>query len=252
MPRTAREKSSSGVYHIMIRGINKQNIFQEKEDYEKFISIMRYYKEVSKYDLYGYCLMDNHVHLLMKEVDESISKTIKRFSSSYVHWYNKKYERFGHLFQERFKSEVVESYEYLLGVLRYIHQNPLKAGIVKNIEDYEWTSNREYISKQEIIDTDFILKIFSENKKDAIELYKEYIYKPNNAEFMDNDSRKKLTDSEIKSYLSKIGIKNVEEIKQLEKNERDRILKMIKSIEGITIRQISRITGISKSVIGRI
>lgn len=80
--------------------------------------------------------MSNHIHMLVREIEESISNTIKRVSSSYVFWYNKKYERCGHLFQERFKSEAVESDEYFLTVLRYIHQNPVKAGMTKSILDY--------------------------------------------------------------------------------------------------------------------
>ena len=109
MPRQARKKSSSEIYHIMLRGINRQNLFEENEDSQRFIETTGYYKSVSGYNLYGYCLMDNHIHLLIREQDESISKIIKRISSSYVYWYNRKYDRCGHLFQERYKSESVET-----------------------------------------------------------------------------------------------------------------------------------------------
>ncbi|NMD72658.1 transposase, partial [Bacillus sp. DNRA2] len=101
MPRKARKRSSSGVYHIMLRGINRQTIFEDDEDRRKFLETLKKYRDISKYELYGYCLMDNHVHLLMKESEETISDAIKRISSSYVHWYNMKYERCGHLFQDR-------------------------------------------------------------------------------------------------------------------------------------------------------
>ena len=135
MPRQAREKSSSGIYHVMLRGINRQNIFEDDRDRQRFIETILYYKTISNYELYGYCLMDNHIHLLIKEKDESISKAIKRICSSYVYWYNQKYERCGHLFQERYKSEVVETEGYFLTVIRYIHQNPIKAGLVKTLVD---------------------------------------------------------------------------------------------------------------------
>lgn len=137
----------------MVRGINHQNIFEEAEDYYQFINTldrMRY-----QYDddglrcgtnctLYAYCLMSNHVHLLIRERDESIGDTIKRIASSYVYYYNRKYGRDGHLFKERFKSEPVNDMAYFTVLLRYIHQNPVKAGIVERVKDYEYSSWGEY------------------------------------------------------------------------------------------------------------
>jgi len=137
LARRARVRSNTGIYHVMIRGINRQAIFEDDEDRIRFIDTLREYKDISKYEIYGYCLMDNHIHLLIKEIDESISLIIKRISSSYVHWYNTKYERLGHLFQERFRSEVVEDDGYFLTVLRYIHQNPVKAKIAENVGQAE-------------------------------------------------------------------------------------------------------------------
>jgi putative transposase len=121
MPRVARGRSSSGIYHIMLRGINRQIIFEDEEDKTRFLETLRKYKDISKYQLYVYCLMDNHIHLLVKESGETISEAIKRISSSYVYWYNTKYERCGHLFQDRFKSEIVENTTYFFTVLRYIY-----------------------------------------------------------------------------------------------------------------------------------
>ncbi len=143
MARVGRKKSKSGIYHIMIRGINRQNIFEDDEDRKRFIERIKYYKDISEYRVYGYCLMDNHIHLLIKEEKDNISNAIKRISSSYVHWYNNKYEIWGYLFGERYKSEVVENDKYFLIVLRYIHQNPIKAGKARNIEEYKWSSYNE-------------------------------------------------------------------------------------------------------------
>jgi REP element-mobilizing transposase RayT len=136
MPRAARDISENGIYHIMLRGSNRQTIFEDYRDIERLIDTVKRYKSVSKYELYAYCFMNNHVHFLMKETEEPVSISIKRISSSYVFWYNKKYERCGHLFQERFKSEVIDSDEYFLTVLRYIHQNPMKAGIAEDLSGY--------------------------------------------------------------------------------------------------------------------
>ncbi|MBE6563266.1 MAG: hypothetical protein E7660_05975 [Ruminococcaceae bacterium] len=126
MPRQARIKSKSGIYHVMLRGINQQQIFEEPEDYYKFLEIVEEYKAVSEFELYAYCLMGNHIHLLIKENKEPIEQIFKRIGGKFVYWYNIKYQRVGHLFQDRFKSEPVETNDYLLTVIRYIHQNPLK------------------------------------------------------------------------------------------------------------------------------
>ena len=252
MPRYARVKSETGIYHIMLRGINKQNIFEDEEDKLRFIDTLGYYKEKSHYVIYGYCLMDNHVHLLIQEMDDPISKIIKRISSSYVYWYNKKYKRCGHLFQERFKSEAIETEAYLLTVLRYIHKNPVKAGVVKSEEEYFWSSYYDYIGNQGITNVDFILRIFSNNKIEAVNLFKKYTEENNKEECLDIGKTRGISDEEVIKYLKKLGIVEISELQQVEKASRDSIIRQLKEIDNITIRQIARITGISKSTIERI
>jgi len=171
MPRVSRKKSQSKIYHIMLRGINQQSIFEDDGDYDKFMDILSTYKRDIGYEIYAYCLMGNHVHLLMKEGKEEISNTMKRIGTSYVHWYNWQYDRKGHLFQDRFKSEAVENDTYLLTALRYVHQNPVKAGLAKNGADYKWSSYMEYIGKEEITDTGFILEMFDTNRDKAIQKF---------------------------------------------------------------------------------
>lgn len=131
MPRVSREKSSTGICHVMLRGINHQTIFEDEEDYQKYLETLQAYQEKSGYIIYAYCLMSNHIHLLIKEVTESLGIIFKRLGVSNVYWYNWKYNRRGHLFQGRYKSEVVGKDSYFLTVLRYIHQNPYKANIGK-------------------------------------------------------------------------------------------------------------------------
>jgi REP element-mobilizing transposase RayT len=133
MPRTARKKSSSGIYHIIMRGINRQSIFEDEEDNRKFLQTLRDFKEKSGYNIYAYCLMVNHIHLLIKEGLEPLEQVMRRLCGSYVYWYNRKYGRIGNLFQDRFKSEPIEDDTYFLTVLRYIHQNPIQAGLLKSI-----------------------------------------------------------------------------------------------------------------------
>jgi len=252
VPRYARQKSGNGIFHVMLRGINKQTIFEDDEDRERFLETIERYKKISKYVIYGYCLMSNHVHLLLKETEEPISTVIKRISSSYVYWYNWKYERCGHLFQERYKSEVVENDGYLLTVLRYINQNPVKVGLSKNVQGYRWSSYNEYISKPKIVDTNFVLQILSTNREKAINSFIEHTNEQNEDKCLDYDEKIRLSDNELKEYFVKFGPKSISELQKMERNARNEIIRELKSTEGVTIRQLSRITGISKSVIDRI
>jgi len=252
MSRQARVKSVTGIYHVILRGINKQNVFDDHEDKKRFIDTLLYYKRISGYEVYSYCLMDNHIHLLIREKNEFIAQIIKRISSSYVYWYNQRYDRCGHLFQERFKSEAVESNEYLLTVLRYIHQNPVKAGITKNLEDYLWSSYDEYIGNPRIVDTEFPLSLFSEDKVRAIDLFKGYINEESSEDCLEYKWRTAITDADIIGCLRELGFTNGSDVQKLNKNQRDDVIKKMKEVPGITIRQLARITGITKSSIGRI
>lgn len=252
MPRRSGQKSSSGIYHIMLRGVNKQTIFEDEEDKTRFIETLKKYKDICKYEIYSYCLMDNHIHLLLKESEESISKAIKRISSSYVYWYNLKYERCGHLFQERFKSENVENKAYFLTVLRYIHQNPIKAGLAKNVFKSNWTSINEYISKVNLVDIDFGLNLFSTDRRDAVKFFIKYMKESNNDQCLDHQVRVRMSDREVREQLHQLGITNSSTLQQMEKDNRDATLAILKEINGVTVRQLSRITGISKSVIQRV
>lgn len=252
MPRQARKHSVSGTYHIILRGINRQNIFEDDEDRDRFIKTINYYKSVSQYEVFAYCLMSNHVHLLIKEAIEPISLIVKRIAGSYSIWYNHKYYRCGHLFQERFKSEPIDDNLYFITVLRYIHQNPLKAGLVQNISDWKWCSYNEYFFKAIVVTTDFGLSLFSEDRTKALEKFKLFLNEMNTNKSLEYEEKYKLTDDEVKLYFITLGIKNMSELQQSEKDKRNDIIRKVKTVKGITLRQLSRITGISKSVIDRI
>ncbi len=198
MPRTARKKSTSGIYHIILRGINRQTIFSDEEDNDEFIGILSECKKLSGFDLYGYCLMGNHVHLLIQEKSETIEQIMKRIGTRYVIRYNRKYRRCGHLFQDRFKSEAVEDDSYFLTVLRYIHQNPQKVGLCKEPDQYPWNSYQDYISKKGITDVDFALDLIGENR------FVKFMNEQSSDEVLEYDEeRTRLTDVQL---CEKIGI----------------------------------------------
>jgi len=109
-----------------------------------FLEVLKECKTLSGYKIYGYCFIGNHIHLILKIEKEDLGKIFKRIGARYVYYYNWKYKRSGHLFQGRFKSEPIDDDSYLLTVLRYIHNNPVKAGLSKSAEKYRWSSYNEY------------------------------------------------------------------------------------------------------------
>jgi putative transposase len=250
MPRKARKKSKSGIYHIIMRGINRQNIFEDDEDNRKFLSILRKYKYISNYEIYAYCLMGNHVHLLLRIKEEPLEQIMRRICSSYVFWYNKKYQRIGNLFQDRFKSEPVDNETYFLVVTRYIHQNPIKAGITKNIEEYKWSSYHEYTGKVNLVDINFILKILNTERKKAIKSFVEYNSKLNNDNCLDIKKSNRITDEDAKNIISELcNVKNAIEIQNFDILTRNKYLKELKEKHDLSIRQIERLTGINRGVV---
>lgn len=249
MPRTAREKSKTGIYHVILRGINRQTIFEDDEDAAKFIQTLEKYRKKSGFVLYAYCLMGNHVHLLIKEEEEDLGTSIKRIGASYVYWYNWKYERYGHLFQDRYKSENVENDKYFLAVLRYIHQNPLKAELVGELADYTWSSFGEYIGKVKLVDKGYVLKLFSNNWLKAIEGFKEFHAIEGQEICLDIDEKKKWKDSDAIELIKNIcQVASCKEVQKLDKKDQSQYFKLLHK-EGLSARQIARITGIGRWII---
>ena len=241
MPRTARKKSATGIYHIMVRGINRQEIFQDEEDKSAYLDRVSKYKLECDFEIYAYCLMNNHVHLLIKEGKEAIQQIMKKIGTSYVYWYNFKYGRVGHLFQDRYKSEAVENDRYLLTVARYIHQNPVKVGLKME----EWTSYNDYFGDAKITDTEMLLEMFNNNPAK----YKEYMNEKNGDTCLDISEGIRLTDIEAKEIIIKmVGIENLQNLQTMDKKTRNSILKELKQ-EGLSIRQIERITGVNRGTV---
>lgn len=228
MPRKPRKKSSCGIYHVMLRGINRQTIFEDGEDKKRLLEIIKKCKGKSNITIFAYCLMDNHIHLLIRERDEIVSKFIQRISASYVYWYNNKYERCGHLFQDRFKSETVAYASSFLIVLRYIHQNPVKAGLATNVLECKWTSMNDYLCQGSLVDTDLALRLFSPKKEKAIKMFTEYMQVLNDDQCLDNHLKVKISDQKLISYLAELGIPKSSILQQMEKEERNTIILELK------------------------
>ena len=249
MPRTAREKSSTGIYHVMQRGINRQVLFHDIEDYQKYLQTVNKYHGESGYKIYAYCLMSNHIHLLIKEGTEDLGIAFRRIGASFVHWYNRKYSRCGHLFQDRYKSQAVETDSYFLSVIRYIHNNPLQAGMANDLAGYRWSSYEQYVGEAGICDIDFALGMFSTDRTEAIKLFKEFSLAEVQDRCLDCDQDVRLNDAEAGAFIKRIsGIHSPSEIALFEKDKRYEVLKACRA-KGLSLRQIERLTGISIGVI---
>lgn len=151
--RRPRIPSPTGIYHVMLRGINRSDLFFDDMDFMKMKKILRSLSQPtvkpsgikpSICHIYAYCLMTNHIHLLIAERDLPIGEIVRRIGISYVSYYNKRRDRSGTLFEGRFRSEPVGDFEYFCKLLNYIHMNPVKAGLCKKPEQYKWSSWQEY------------------------------------------------------------------------------------------------------------
>ena len=234
--------SQTGLYHIVFRGVNRQHIFEEKLDYQKIIEILKNLKEEMQFEIYVYCLMSNNVHILLREKKfGDISLIMKRLLTKYARWYNIKYSRSGALIANRYKSQPVEMDKYLLSVVRYIHQNPIKAKFVDNIGEYKWSSYNEYAEDEiGIADKEFVLGII---EKDDFKTFHELEEK----EIFIVDDKVKMSDESIRREIIKVIKMEPTQIGSLDRKARDEILKELKN--KYSIRQLERITGVSRGII---
>jgi len=254
MPRGPREKSETGIYHIIMNGANKQEIFHDEEDSLKYLETIRKYKVQAEMEVYAWCLMNNHVHLLLKEGNEVISATMKRVGVSYASYYHQKYNTSGHLFQDRFKSENVDCNRYLLTVIRYIHQNPVKAGMVYHADEWRWSSCLGYYGKDpfalNLLDKDNLLQKVAVDYIITNDRFREFNERSNNDECLDVKRKERLTDDEAREVIKQlISPIEIAQVKSLPKEKRNAVLRKAKAIKGVSQRQVARILGVSVNLV---
>ena len=249
MPRTARKTSGSNIYHAMLRGINRQDIFEDDEDRLQFMTILCRCKELSDFRLHAFVLMSNHIHLLIETAGESLDMVFRRIGTRYAVWYNRKYQRAGHLFQDRFRSENVETEQYYRTVLRYILQNPMKAGLEKCPGSYRWSSYLAYEKGRSLLtDTQYALEIFGSREK-----LLEYLTESNDDSVMDEAEHDwRLRDDSAKEIIRRItGCLTITDFQGFDLAEQKEFARKL-YMEGLSIRQIARMTGMSKSTVARV
>lgn len=253
MPRHARIKSQIQVYHIMLRGNNRERIFSEEEDKTKIIEILGDKKKAGEYFLYAYCVMDNHIHLVMKEGTDSIAGIVKRIAVSYSYYFNKKYKRVGHVFQERFKSEKIEDESYLLAAIRYVHQNPVKPGIGL-VDNYQWSSYGDYIGKgRKLTDTEEILDILSNDNEKAVVEFVRFHHEYIEGAFLDVCGEKEIdqfnVSDYINRYLSEKGLRINDLGSVTNKSLREELIRLLMEKSNLSLRGIAAALGLNREMV---
>ena len=178
MARKPRIEFEAAFYHVITRGNQRQRVFNDRDDYERYLKILGNYKIQYDYILYAYVLMSNHVHLLIETKEKPLSRILQGINQSYTIYFNKRYGMVGHLFQGRYKAILCKKNAYLLSLVKYIHLNPVRARMVKSLDEYPWSSPRYYIGRVKnewIVDTEQVLKMFSEDRGRARRLYRDYM-----------------------------------------------------------------------------
>jgi len=261
MPRHSRKSSKTGIYHIMLRGNERKDIFIDEEDKGKFIKIIFKKKANENFKLYAYCIMGNHIHLVIQEQKETISQIIKRIATSYVYYFNNKYKRVGHLFQDRYKSETIEDEAYLLSAIRYIHNNPEKANIAKK-EKYKWSSYSSYTDilddHSEIPEIKDILEMFSLDIEKALKEFKNYSNKDEKENFLEMKETIKSEINEVNAneylngYLKSKNLKKEDMKKREHMKQKEDLILQLKKRSNLSDRKIAILIGVNRETVRKL
>jgi REP element-mobilizing transposase RayT len=179
MSRPLRIEYAGAFYHVTSRGNERKEVYRSQRDREKFISYLESATERYRAVIHAYCLMNNHYHLLLETPSGNLSQIMHHINSAYTTYFNAKHARSGHLFQGRYKAIVVDADEYAIEVSRYIHLNPVRNGLTKYPEGYEWSSCKYYLFKREVpkwLKRSFILSYFGRGSRIAMKKYRNFVH----------------------------------------------------------------------------
>jgi len=177
MARKPRIHLPGGIYHVMLRGNGGQEIFLSNEDRCHFLLLLQEGLTRFGHRVHAFCLMNNHVHLAIQVAEIPLAGIIQNLSFRYTRWFNRRQQRIGHLFQGRYKAILVDRDAYLLELVRYIHLNPVRAGVVKDIGNYEWSGHRAYVGQDILpwITVDYVLGQLANNDAQARGRYAAFV-----------------------------------------------------------------------------
>ncbi len=264
MPRSARKRSETGYYHLIVRGNARQIIFEEQADYIRFLHLLKRFGLETQISICAFCLMENHVHILIYDqtTDRSrdndprspasgepennhVSLFMQKLGVSYSYYFNQKYHRTGHLFEDRFTGIPIESEDHLLTTFRYILNNPRKAGICEASE-YQWSSYNRYGNPHSFVDTTVLQELLG-----SFDEYAAYIA----AKYEEEEPPKEQTSVHDDEWAKEeihnlLNVQSCTDLQAWDWNRRTEALRLLKE-HGLSVRQIARLTGISKSAVQR-
>jgi len=224
MPRKSRIDTPGALHHVIGRGINRQEIFTDKKDYQMFLERLGDLLTQTKTSCYAWALIPNHFHLLLRTGDAPVSALMKRLLTGYAVNYNRLHNRSGHLFQNRYKSILCQEDPYLLELIRYIHLNPLRAKVIsdyKSLAGYPYCGHSVIIGRKKINwqDTEYILRLFGDKEAIAKRRYSQFVHNG-----IEQGSRPNLTGGGLlRSHGGWTGIKALRESGDYQKGD-ERIL----------------------------
>lgn len=243
MPVSRTRFSESGYMHIYSRGVARQIIFENRNDYIYFLKLLERFSAETHVVIYAFCLMENHIHLIIFDEEHNVSRFMHLLGMTYSIYFNQKYERSGHLFSSRFKSIPIETEEYLLTVFRYVLNNPCKVHICP-ASDYPWSSYSRYGHENSFVNTSVFQKLLGSWKEYEEFIAAKYEDCPELEDIIHDDEWAK---SVIRDVLK---IQSGTELQKFDWKTRNNALQILKE-QGLTVRQIERLTGINRNVIQR-
>ena len=244
MPRIPRNCMETSFFHIMVQGIEKKYIFNENEDIEKYIDLLK--KKNEEIIIIAYCIMNNHGHILIKAEDSIyMEKWMQKVNTSFARYYNKKYDRVGYVFRNRYKTQQIRTIKHLYACLKYIHDNPVKAGICDKPDKYIYSSYMDlYNGNKENIDN--MLKILIDNKAETVK--DNHIKEQEEFIFMEYEqSKTELCKERVYSYIAK---NNLDTLKL--KKDKDMLRVLLQDLREnykVSYREMEKIIGISRETI---
>ena len=177
MPRRPREEIEGGIYHVYARGNDRRRIFMDDEDRQLYLSLLRGISERYEWRCLAYCLMDNHVHLLIETPQANLSQGMQRLHGAYAQLFNERHDRVGHLFQGRYGAVRVESDGQLWSTLAYIAANPVRSGLVRSAADWHWSSHRQIVAGESdgLVDLERLVRLLGGSAQRPLETYAELV-----------------------------------------------------------------------------
>ncbi len=241
MPRSRRQISESGYYHVMVRGNARQTIFESDGGRKYFLDCLEKCLEGTSMSVLAWCLMDNHIHLLISDPDGELSSVMHRVLTRYARFYNALGDRVGHVFQDRFKSIPIETDDYLLEAMRYIHRNPVKDGLCRNPGDYLWSSYGDYLIRSGFTETATILDLLGGQRQFIEYCSQETRYVPRFLKRLNSDDA-------IAIAKAATALDDLHEIRTYSVEKRNAYLAKLKA-EGLSSKEIERLTGIGRGIV---